>query len=161
MTIRAIFQSKTLSLFNYNAQRICQDDAHEKPGKKRRLTSTFTHFSWAKALYSFMSIRSAMVGECEEDEIADTQQNRLSNWNESKPWRLWVNFSLLRIVRLYILSTLEDWRRSSREIQIRLGNCMTRLLQLAVSDYGLIGTAATPNVTVTSHGNCILFPCLA
>ena len=43
--------------------------------------------------------------------------------------------------------------RSSREIQIRLGNCMTRLLQFAVSDYGLIGTAATPKVTVTSHGN--------
>lgn len=34
MTIRAIFQSRTLSLFNYNTQRICQDDAHEKLGKK-------------------------------------------------------------------------------------------------------------------------------
>lgn len=34
MTIRAIFQSNTLSLFNYDTQLMRQDDAYEKPGNK-------------------------------------------------------------------------------------------------------------------------------
>lgn len=34
MTIRAIFQSKTLSLFNYDTQRMSQADVYEELGNK-------------------------------------------------------------------------------------------------------------------------------
>lgn len=39
MTIRAIFQSNTLSLFNYNTQLMREDDAYEELGNKEGVGS--------------------------------------------------------------------------------------------------------------------------
>lgn len=86
-----------------------QDDAYGEMGSweiRGRLTSTFTHFSWAKALYSFMSIRSAMVGECDEAGISweTAEQMEQLKWADNRALCGKVSFAENRPF-VYVFST--------------------------------------------------------